>query len=34
LDPEAVKAVRVLLSLGEEVVEGFEFPAALEVFAV
>jgi hypothetical protein len=34
LDPEAVKAVGVLLGLGEEVVEGFELPSALEVFAI
>jgi hypothetical protein len=34
LDPEAVVVVGVVFDLGEEVVEGFELPAALEVFAV
>jgi hypothetical protein len=34
LDPEAVEAFGVIFNLGEEVVEGFELPAALEVFAI
>jgi hypothetical protein len=34
LDPEAMKVVGVLFNLGEQVVESFELPAALEIFAV
>jgi hypothetical protein len=34
LDPEAMEFFGLVLGLGEEVVEGFEFPAALEVFAI
>jgi hypothetical protein len=34
LDRESMEALRVILELGEEVVEGFELPAALEILAV
>jgi hypothetical protein len=34
LNPEAVKAFGLVFGLGEEAIEGFEFPEALEVFAV
>lgn len=34
LDPVTVEAVGVIFDLGEEVIEGFEVPAALEIFSI
>lgn len=34
MDPEAVKTFGAVSDLGEQVIQSFELPAALEVFAV
>jgi hypothetical protein len=34
LDPEAVKAFGLVFGLGEEAIQSFELPKALEIFAV